>query len=109
MWNGWIIGILGVWAFIAPFTDMGNLGYSWSHWIVGAVCAVLGFAMVRERPTEGWVTGILGAWMFVAGFIGGLLYAPGVWWNNLIVGAVLAVFGFAAARTTRPVATTGTR
>jgi hypothetical protein len=109
MWNGWIIGILGVWAFIAPFTDMGNLGYSWSHWIVGAVCAILGFAMVRERTVEGWVTGILGAWMFVAGFIGGLLAVPGVWWNNLIVGAVLAVFGFAAARSTRPVATTGTR
>lgn len=107
MWNGWIIGLAGIWAFIAPFTGLSPTGYAWSHWIVGAVAAVLGFALVKDRPTEGTITGILGVWMFIAGFIGGLLYAPGVWWNNLIVGAALAVFGFAALRATTPATRTG--
>ena len=106
MWNGWIIGLAGIWAFVAPFTGLSPMGYAWSHWIVGVVAAVLGFSMVSEHPREGMVAGILGIWLFIAGFIGGLLAAPGLWWNNLIVGAALAVFGFSTMRTTHPM--TGT-
>jgi SPW repeat len=109
MRNGWIIGIAGIWAFIAPFTGLSPAGYAWSHWIVGVIAAVIGFSMAQARPTEGWITGVLGVWMFIAGFIGGLLDAPGVWWNNLLVGAALAVFGFAAMRTTRPVTSAGAK
>jgi uncharacterized membrane protein YuzA (DUF378 family) len=98
MWNGWVVGIAGVWTFIAPFFALQPSGHAWSHWIVGVVAAVFGFTMMPERPTESWVCGIAGIWMFIAGFIPGLLVAPGIWWNNLIVGAILAIFGFAAAR-----------
>jgi uncharacterized membrane protein YuzA (DUF378 family) len=110
MWNGWIVGIAGVWTFIAPFFALHTSGHAWSHWIVGVVAAVFGFTMMGERPTESWICGIAGIWMFIAGFIPGLLVAPGIWWNNLIVGAILAIFGFAAARM-RPqhLATSGAR
>jgi hypothetical protein len=97
MWNGWIIAILGVWSFIAPFAGLASPEYAWSHWIVGAVTLVLGFGMTRDRPAEGWITGIAGSWLFISGFIGALLTAPGIWWNNLIVGAVLVVFGIVSA------------
>jgi hypothetical protein len=107
MWNGWIVGIAGVWAFIAPFIGLPPTGYAWSHWIVGAVAAVFGWTMISERPTESWISGIAGIWMFIAGFIPGLLSAPNVWWNNLIVGVILAVCGFAATRTTQHMTTTG--
>ncbi len=106
MWNGWIIGILGVWAFIAPFIGLTPMGFAWSHWIVGVVAGVLGYAMLRSRAVEGWITGIAASWLFISGFIPGLRAGPGVWWNNLIVGAILAIFGFVAARTTRPAPTT---
>lgn len=110
MWNGWIMAILGVWSFIAPFLGLTSAGYAWSHWIVGAISLVLGFGMIRARPAEGWITGIAGSWLFISGFIGGLLYSPGVWWNNLIVGAILAIFGVVAAVAgeRRPMAGTGT-
>jgi hypothetical protein len=104
MWNGWIVGLAGVWAFVAPFVGLHPMGYTWSDWIVGAVAAVFGFTMMSERPAESWISGLVGVWMFIAGFIPGLLVAPGVWWNSLIVGAVLAIFGFAATRTTTPMA-----
>jgi hypothetical protein len=101
MWNGWIVGIAGVWAFAAPFVGLPAMGYRWSDWIVGVVAAVFAFAMTRERPSEGWIAGITGVWMFIAAFIPRLLMAPGVWWNSLIVGAILAILGFAATRTTQ--------
>jgi hypothetical protein len=107
VWNGWIVGIAGVWAFIAPFIGLKAMGYAWSDWIVGVVAVVLGFAMMRERPTESWISGVTGIWMFIAGFIPSLLAAPGVWWNNLIVGAILAIFGFAATRTTQHITPSG--
>jgi hypothetical protein len=108
VWNGWVVGIAGVWAFISPFVHLQPRGDAWSDWIVGVVAAVLGFAMMRERPAESWISGIVGVWMFIAGFIPALLMHPGVWWNNLIVGAILAIFGFAATRTPQqPMATSG--
>jgi uncharacterized membrane protein YuzA (DUF378 family) len=87
MWNGWIVGLAGVWAFVAPFVGLHPMGYTWSDWIVGAVAAVFGFTMMSERPAESWIAGLVGVWMFIAGFI-----------------PVLAIFGFAATRTTTPMA-----
>lgn len=105
MWNAWLIGVLGIWAFVAPFTDLAPPTYAWSHWMVGAVAAVLGFSMMRTHPAEGSITGIAGTWLFIAGFVDPLLYGTGLLWNNLIIGAILAAFGFAAASARRTAAT----
>jgi hypothetical protein len=46
------------------------------------------------RP-NGAIIGVLGLWMIVAGFVG--LGAIGNVWNDLIVGFVVAILGFAMA------------
>jgi uncharacterized membrane protein YuzA (DUF378 family) len=107
VWKGWIVGFAGVWAFISPFFHFAYMGNAWSDWIVGVVAAVFGFAMMSEHPADSWISGIAAVWMFVAGFIPALLMAPGVWWNNLIVGVILAIFGFAGTRATQHMTPTG--
>lgn len=98
MFSGWIIGVLGIWTFIIPFIGATSMGYAWTDWIVGIIAAVLGFSMMRHGPAEGWITGILGVWLFIAGFIPALVRTPGVWWNDLIAGALLVIFGLFGGR-----------
>jgi hypothetical protein len=98
MWKAWAIGLVGVGAVVAPFAEMTMAAYAWSHWTVGALAILLGVALVRERPIEGCVTGMVGLWMFVAGFTSDLLRGDGLWWNNLVVGSILLLFGFSAMR-----------
>ncbi|MEJ2184736.1 MAG: hypothetical protein P8Z36_02255 [Gemmatimonadota bacterium] len=97
MWNGWVIGILGIWTGIIPFFSATPAFYSWSNWIVGIITAVLGFSMLARRPAQGWITGVVGIWLFIAGFIQSLLMGSGLWWNNVIVGLVFLIFGFSGA------------
>ena len=42
---------------------------------------------------QGWTTGILGIWLFIAAFLN--LTPTGNLWDNLIVGIVVAIAGFA--------------
>jgi len=45
---------------------------------------------------QGWTTGILGIWIFIAAFLN---FAPvGNLWNNLIVGIIVAIAGFAMVK-----------
>lgn len=104
---GWIIGLLGIWVGITPFFGAAPGFYAWSHWIVGALVAVLGFSMVARRTAAGWVSGLLGVWLFIAAFIPGLLAGAGVWWDNLLVGVVLIIVGFGATRELNRTAHTG--
>lgn len=47
-----------------------------------------------------WVTGILGLWIALAGIIG---FNPGfTFWDNLIVGIVIAALGFSMVRMAPP-------
>lgn len=94
---GSIIGLLGIWIAITPIFGASPAFYAWSHWIVGAIVAVLGFSMTARRTTAGWLSGILGVWLFIAGFMNGLLSGGGLWWDNLLVGLALLVIGFAGA------------
>jgi len=42
---------------------------------------------------QGWTTGILGVWIFIAAFLN---FTPtGNLWNNLIVGVIVAIAGYA--------------
>ncbi len=97
MWTGWVIGILGIWMIITPFLGFSPLGNAWDNWIVGVICAILGFASMGARRWQGLLAGIVGVWLFIAGFIPGLRYSPGVYWDDILVGIAFIVFGFAAA------------
>ncbi len=104
MWTGWVIGILGIWMVISPFLGFSSLGNAWDDWIVGVICAILGFASVGARPWQGWLAGIVGVWLFIAGFIPGLREGAGVYWNDILVGIAFIIFGFAAVGGRRPTA-----
>lgn len=94
MANAWIVGVLGLWMILTPFLGFGPLGYAWNDWAVGVITTLVGFSL----PVGGqrWVAVVFGIWLFISGFIGGLLATPGVWWNNIIVGVLFAIAGFAA-------------
>ncbi len=102
MWTGWVVGILGIWMIISPFLGFGAMGYAWIDWVVGVICAILGFASVGARPWQGWLTGIVGVWLFIAGFIPGLHQGAGVYWNDILVGIAFVILGLAMALTRAP-------
>lgn len=106
MWNAWLTGILGIWMVIVPFLGFTTIGNAWNDWVVGVVVAVIGFAMTARRPWQGWIAGIVGVWLFIAGFIPGLRFGAGLWWNDILVGIVFIITGFAAVGGRRPVETT---
>lgn len=96
MLNAWIVGILGLWTALTAFLGFGPLGFAWSNWIVGVICAISAFSMAGRRPAQGWIAGLVAIWLFISGFIPGLLTSPGYWWNDLLVGAAFIITGFSA-------------
>lgn len=98
MFNAWIVGLLGIWAIIAAFVPMTATGNAWNDWIVGVVVAIAGFTMSGEHQWQRWTAGVVGVWLFVSGFIPGLRLGAGLVTNNIIVGILLIVAGFAAMR-----------
>lgn len=93
--KGWIIAILGVWVLLTPFAGFGHRAILWNDLLVGAVLAVTGFTLVKSAAWQGWTAGVLGLWLIVAAFIYGLHVEAGLLWNNVLVGAVTAIAGFA--------------
>ncbi len=96
MWQGWTVGILGIWGIIAPFIIKTRTGNMWNDIIIGIIVAVVGFMMIREHAWQGWTAGILGIWWIIAGFIPPLTTGAGNIWNDIIVGVIVAIAGFAA-------------
>jgi len=41
---------------------------------------------------QAWVNGILGLWVFIAAFLS--FSTKGIFWNDLIVGVIVAIVGF---------------
>lgn len=96
MWQAWTTGILGIWLAIAAFLNFSPAGNMWDNLLVGIVVAYAGFAMTKVKAWQGWTAGILGLWLIVAAFIPALQAHTGNLWNDLIVGVVLIIVGFAA-------------
>ncbi len=96
MWQGWVVGILGVWQFIVAFLKFTPTVNMWDNIIVGIIAAIAGFWMVKDKPWQGWISGIVSLWLIIAGFIPALTKGSGVLWNDIIVGIILAIAGFAA-------------
>jgi len=96
MWQGVIAGILGIWGIISAFLIKARTGNFWNDLIVGIVVAVMGFAMVGKKAWQGWTAVILGIWWIIAGFIQGLTTGTGNLVNDIVVGIIVAIAGFAA-------------
>ncbi len=91
-----VVALLGLWTILTPFLRFHGAGYAWNDWIVGIIVAILGSAGSRDGQGYGWIAGLVAVWLFIAGFIPGLHAAPGVFWNNILVGIVFAIVGFAS-------------
>ncbi|HLV32677.1 MAG TPA: SPW repeat protein [Chitinispirillaceae bacterium] len=96
MWQGWVNGILGVWLFITPFFYFTPSTYAWHNFIVGLVIGFCGFSMSRVRQWEGVLSILVGLWLVISTFIPVLRMYPGVYYNNMITGALAAIAGFSA-------------
>ena len=101
-----LVALLGLWKVLAAFI----LGYSsasaafWNAIIIGIVLAVLAawVVYVAELVTFkwlDWINGVAGIWLIVAPFILGYANITAAMWNDIIVGAVVAVLAIWAALT----------
>ncbi len=96
--------ILGVWLIVAPFV----LGYPtmvalWNSIIVGAIVLILAWIRAADpasTPGLSWINALLGVWMIIAPFILGFASTMSIRWNDIVVGAAIAVFGAWSALTT---------
>lgn len=112
-WTSGVNLALGLWLIVAPFV----LGYSalfgplWNEIICGVIIAVLAsirLASPAHAEWASWINAGTGVWLIIAPF----LFEP--WavssmWNEVIVGAVVAILAAAsgaAARRARVVPTT---
>lgn len=96
MWQAWVNGILGLWLFIAAFTNFGPTGNLWNDLLIGIIVGILGFTMIKKASWQGWTSGILGIWLIIVAFIPGFQVGAGNLWNALIVGVLLMIAGFGA-------------
>lgn len=89
--------ILGIWLIISPWVLNYFTGEArWDQFATGiaiAVLALIRYAMPRASWAS-WLAGLAGIWMIIAPFI--LNYTKtAAFWNEIIVGIVVAVLAFA--------------
>ena len=96
--KGWIAGVLGLWLVIAAFLSLGTHAQETDDLVVGLVVAIIGLTMFRSSPLLGWLILMLGVWVFVAAFFPSLVEGSGLLWNNVLIGGMIALSGFAAIR-----------
>lgn len=96
MWNALIVGLIGIWMVIAPFATMSSGGNAVNDWIVGIVAAILGFSISAEHAWQRPLAGIVGIWLFISGFIASLHMGRGLQTNDIVMGILLIIAGFAA-------------
>jgi hypothetical protein len=86
--------VLGVWLFVSPwilkFTGIGLAPVN--AWIFGIIIAVIALlALFAYQQWEEWLNAAIGVWVFFSPWVLSLSHYPNVRWNNLIVGALLAI------------------
>ena len=96
-WKGWTVGLLGILQLILAFVKMSAKAFMWDYIIVGLIAAVVAFWLIPDnKKWQGWVGGLTGIWMLISAFISSLTTGAGAMWNNVIIGLLLAIAGFAA-------------
>lgn len=92
--NGLIVGALGLLLILAGVLGVGLQGNIWNDFIFGGLVALLGFRMAVQAPVQGIISGILGLWLIISAFVPGLQAGDSAWWDDIIVGILLAFTGF---------------
>lgn len=88
--------LLGVWLIIAAFAIAVSQQAYWNDLIVGILVLILGVTRL-SKPTEGtkpagWTNAAIGIWLIAAPFILNYPTAREMW-NDIIVGALVLIFG----------------
>lgn len=87
--------ILGAWLIISPYILNYSLGATANQTIFGVIILLLATVHYSTPRLNwpSWLNGISGVWMVIAPFILG--YATTVsYWNEVIIGAILAILAF---------------
>jgi hypothetical protein len=98
--------IAGIWVLISPgavgFTSLRNLFIN--NLIIGGAVAML--AAIRSFGAYNvswlsWINTLLGAWLIVSAFVFTTMQrAPNAFWNNVILGILIAILGIWSALST---------
>jgi hypothetical protein len=94
----WTTTVVGLWIVLSAFLGLGDQGYFWNDVLAGAIGVGSGLALTRDSTWEGWTVAVLGLWMAIASIIPALHAGAGVYWNNILVGAAVAVLGLVPTR-----------
>lgn len=103
-WQDHAAFIVGVWLIAAPWAlgsfspDSVPLGAAaWNFLACGVAVAILGAAALASyRLREEWVNLLIGIWLVASPWILRSLERPPFFWNALICGILLVVFGISA-------------
>lgn len=93
-WQDWLNASFGVWLIIAPLVGIGQLNdlAAWNSYLMGAlVVLVTAAAIVRVRAWEEWTNLFAGLWLLVSPFWLHFTDQAGVMWNQMTVGALIAI------------------
>lgn len=88
--------ILGIWLLISPWVlNYMSSGQKWNTFGFGVAIAVL--AAIRyvfpSQTWASWLNGVIGLWMIISPWAVNTAQTA-AYWNNVIVGIVLAVLAF---------------
>lgn len=101
-WVDWVNVIFGVWLIASPWllTVAGDdTPGAWSSWIVGAGIVSLAFFGMYKPAVWGDTIGILlGAWLLASPWMLGLVAAPAVAINAVIIGVLVICYALWAMR-----------
>jgi hypothetical protein len=100
----WLVLLSALWLVLSPFVlgMTGTPAFLWNNLLIGlAVAALLLWGSVGKGRF--WLTALMGAYLVMTPYFFGFSSA-GALWNNLIVGAVLAVASYLAATQTHTTA-----
>ncbi len=106
----WIIVVVGVLAFIAPFVFgfTGLTGPFISNLVVGILLVLLGlgaalYANIRADQTFDWINAVLGLWLLISPFVLGFTAVTSGEWTDVVLGIIALVVGVWAAMSERRV------
>jgi len=94
-WQDWVILVLGVWLFFAPFfMAYGSLSgaAAWDSYAAGAIATLFAASALWSPASkvEEWVNLVLGLWLVIAPFLIGFYASEATaTWNHIILGVLI--------------------
>lgn len=97
MISGKINYYLGGWLIIAALLNFSDGWIVLNNIFVGLTAGIIGCPIIKYKFCQGWITVIAGYWLFISIFTAGLVGSEALYWNSLIVGALITLCGLGSA------------